>query len=66
MFNRFSRFALTSLIVTLMTFALIAAGCERDAGDHMEDAADDIGDAGESIGDAAEQAWDDLQDEIDD
>ncbi len=66
MFHQLNRLASTSLIVTLLVFALCSAGCERDAGDHLEDAGDDIGDAGESAGEAAEQAWDDLRDEVDD
>ena len=42
------------------------AGCERDAGDHMEDAADDMRDAADDAGDAMEDTLDDAGDAIDD
>lgn len=37
------------------SLVMFAAGCEQDAGDHLED-------AGESVGDAVDEAGDDLDD----
>ena len=42
------------------------AGCEKDAGDHMEDAADNMRDAADDAGDAIEDTLDDAGDAIDD
>lgn len=57
-----------NIITILMSLGLIVAfaGCEKDAGDHLEDAGDSISeaaeDAGDAVGDAAEDAGDEVKD----
>ena len=58
---------LTTLI-TILSLGLfsIFAGCEKDAGDHLEDAGESISDAAESAGDSISDAAEDAKDEVKD
>lgn len=55
---------ITILIALGLTLAF--AGCEKDAGDHLEDAGESIQDAAESAGDSVSDAAEDAGDEIKD
>ncbi|WP_309381941.1 hypothetical protein [Cerasicoccus frondis] len=58
----------TSIILALISFGIIGlfAGCEKDAGDHLEDAGESISDAAESAGDSISDAAEDASDEVKD
>jgi len=57
-----------TIISTLIALGLLIgfAGCEKDAGDHLEDAGDSISDAAEDAGDEISDAAEDAGDEIKD